>query len=78
MFGFGNSQKDDIFDIEDIRELVLTFPHKALLEDRDSLAEPLEEDDLVPLASGEGFVQYKALAAAFRKLLDGSMCDYSS
>ncbi|KAF2436689.1 hypothetical protein EJ08DRAFT_157081 [Tothia fuscella] len=66
MFSFMNSSKDDIFDIEDIRQLVLTFPHENL-----SSSQTPKEDDLVPLESGDGFIKYKALVAAYRKFLDG-------
>jgi hypothetical protein len=73
MFSFGSVQKEDIFEIDDIRQLVLTFPHKAVLEDPDSPGEAARSNGLVPLVSGKGFVQLPALIEAFRVLLDKSM-----
>jgi hypothetical protein len=66
MFGFGNSDpstpKGDIFDVEELRQLVLDFPP----------AEQGSSDDaLIPLASGSGFTTRAAISKAYASLING-------
>jgi hypothetical protein len=71
MFGFGSSKKDDIFGIDDIRELVLAFPQQAALKGAESSSKERELNALVPLESGNGVFQLPALSEAFHQLLEG-------
>jgi len=70
MFSFGGSRKDDIFKIDDVRQLVLDFPYSDKAES--SEAKPVPEE-LLPLVSGEGLIQAAALSKSFHKLLDKRM-----
>jgi hypothetical protein len=66
MFGFGNSGKStpkgDVFDVEEIRQLVLDFPPP----DQGS-----SDDTLIPLASESGFTTRAAISKAYAKLIAG-------
>jgi hypothetical protein len=73
MFGFGSSRKDDIFEIDDIRELVLAFPNQAELRDQNSPREDIGPEELIPLASDQGFIQFGALYTELQRLFNDSM-----
>ena len=65
MFGFGGSDqktpKGDIFDIDEIRQLVLEFPPPTASSSDDSA--------LIPLLSGSGFTTRDALSKAYASLI---------
>jgi hypothetical protein len=65
MFGFGGSgettPKGDIFDIDEIRQLVLDFPPPSGSAD--------DVNGLIPLASGEGYTTRDALEKTYASLI---------
>lgn len=65
MIGFGGSDdktpKGDIFDIDEIRQLVLDFPPPS--------GSSNEDNALIPLASGNGFTTRDALSKAYASLI---------
>lgn len=66
MFGFkssdGNTPRGDIFNAEEVQQLVLSFPPSN---------HGSEEDDLIPLASGSGLTTAEALSKACEKIFNG-------
>jgi len=68
MFGFGSSRKgmrdNQLFDDANVRELVASFPYKTSLAEGES-----DPDELIPLASGEGFISRAAVSRLFQKKL---------
>jgi hypothetical protein len=69
MFGFGTSREgsrhDDIFEVADVRELVQTFPNKLSLDE----GQKSDPKELIPLASGEGFVVRSAISRSLQEEL---------
>ena len=64
MFGFGSDEKTpkgDIFDIDEIRQLVLDFPPPA--------GPSTDDNGLIPLLSGDGFTTRAALSKAYAALI---------
>lgn len=69
MFGFGSfgkaSRNEAIFEVADVRELVQTFPHKH----SPAINQSSDPNELIPLASGEGFVVRSALTRSVKEEL---------
>jgi hypothetical protein len=69
MFGFGSfgktSRNATIFEVADVRELVQTFPHKH----SPATDQSIDPNELIPLASGEGFVIRGALTRSVQQEL---------
>jgi len=69
MFGFGSSRKalrdNDVFEVADVQELAQTFPHKTSLDDK----EKNDSNELLSLASGEGFVIRSAISRLLQEEL---------
>jgi hypothetical protein len=69
MFGFGSSRKalrnNDVFEDADVQELTQTFPHKTSLDGKESE----DPNELLSLASGEGFIIRSALSRLLQEEL---------
>jgi hypothetical protein len=69
MFGFGNSRKtlrdNAVFEVADVQELAQTFPHKICLDEN----KKNDPNELLLLASGEGFVIRSAISRLLQEEL---------
>ncbi|KAK3080365.1 hypothetical protein LTS18_002118, partial [Coniosporium uncinatum] len=61
-----------IFSVEDIRQIILTFPYTSGEKRHGKASISLDKDQLVPSASGDGFFHSTALLQRFHSMLERS------